>query len=298
MGEIAPAYRSAAYAAALGKLGRVLPLGETGGFVIERSIAGTGWRDLMGPYPLLCCADWHALEAAVAALGTDYVTLTIVTDPFCPLPPEKLAASFPLCRPFHDHHIIDLDAPPAPSRHHRRSLRQAADGIRLEAGSADPGLLEQWVQLYAALVVRKTIGDMRAFDRESLAHQLSVPGAQLVTAWEDDDLLGADLYYADHGVIYAHLSAYSEKGYARSVSYPMMAHAIRYFSGRARYLDLGGAPAGAGQGVAQFKRGWSALTRPSYLCGKVLDPTAFGELCAPLDPAISYFPPYRLGEFG
>lgn len=118
----------------------------------------------------------------------------------------------------------------------------------------------------------------------------------MVTAWEGDSLIGADLYYLDRGVAYAHLSAYAEQGYAQSVSYPMIAAAAEYLAGLAEVIDLGGAPAEGGGGIADFKRGWTSLTRPSHLCGKVCDAGAYAALPAPSGTA--YFPAYRAGEFG
>ncbi len=288
-------YHSGAYAASLAALGRAVPMGETGGFVIERQIAGSGAADMMGPYPLFCCTHWNALVEAVARLGADAVSLTLVIDPFCPLSAVQLAAIFPLCRPFHDHYLIDLGPPPALSRHHQRKLRKAA-AVELRAAPAQESDLDDWARLYEVLVARKKIEDLRKFDRESFRHQLSVPGAHLVSAWEQGEMLGADLYYQDMDRVYAHLSAYSDRGYAQSVSYPMMAHAIEYFRGKAEFIDLGGVPAGAAPGLLEFKAGWTRVTRPSHLCGKVLNPARYAELSKGLAET-AYFPAYRQGDF-
>ena len=134
MTGLACGYRSASYAASLAAWGRAVPLGNTGAFVIEREIAGSAAVDLMGPYPLLSCTHWDALGEALVGLGTVAVTLTLVTDPFCSLSAGQLAAIFPLCRPLHDHYLIDLEAPPALSRHHQRKLRKAGK-VELRAGS-------------------------------------------------------------------------------------------------------------------------------------------------------------------
>jgi hypothetical protein len=291
----ASGYHSAAYAASLAALGRIVPLGKTGGFVIEREIAGSAAVDLMGPYPLFSCTHWDALGEALAGLGADAVSLTLVTDPFCPLSAGQLAAIFPLCRPLHDHYLIDLDAPPALSRHHQRKLR-GAGAVELRAGPAQASDLDDWARLYEVLIARKSIEDLRKFDRESFRHQLSVPGAHLVSAWEQGEMLGADLYYPDRGRVFAHLSAYSDTGYAQSVSYPMMGHAIEYFRGKAEFIDLGGVPAGAASGLSEFKAGWTAVTRPSHLCGKVLNPARYAELCKGLAET-AYFPAYRQSDF-
>jgi hypothetical protein len=288
----AAGYASAAYVRALGQ--DPLPLGATDGHLIRRPI-GT-MHDLAGPYPIFTCPNWSALAEAVEALAPGPVTLTLVADAFCPLAEAGLAAIFPLCRKLHDHWVIDLAVPPTLSRHHAQKLRRAAP-VRIEAGPADPAFGSAWAGLYAHLVDRKDIRDARAFSAESLSAQLSVPGAHLVTAWEGETLLGADLYYLDRGRAFAHLSAYAAEGYARSVSYPMLAAALDYLAPLASALDLGGAPAGpAGQGIAAFKAGWTKLTLPSHLCGKILDPEAYASLAPDADP-LSFFPAYRAGEF-
>jgi len=304
-------YRSAAYAAALGALGQARPLGETGGWVIERSIENCDHTDLMGPYPLFSCADWSALAPAVAALKEpnsaetepDFapLSLTLVSDPFCPLSAGDLSAIFDLCTPLHDHMLIDLAAPLAPSKHHRKKLRRAGPA-RIEAGPADAAMGPAFARLYAGLAEKKGITDLRRFDAGSLTAQLAVPGAHLVTAWEGARLLGADLYYLDGTVASAHLSAYAPEGYARSVSYPMIAAAHAYFAPRARWIDLGGVPAAeagaSGGGVGHFKRGWTDIARPSHLCGAVLNRPAYARLSQERAPGTTWFPAYRAGEFG
>jgi hypothetical protein len=287
-------YASAAYVRALGQV--PVPLGATGGHLIERPIVGTDLTDLTGPYPLFTCGDWSALAPAIAALSPGPVTLTLVIDPFSPFSAEELAAIFPICRKLHDHWVIDITQPLAPSKHHRRKLREYP-APRIEAGPADPTFGPAWAGLYAHLIDKKDIQDARAFSAESLGAQLAVPGAHLVTAWEGATLLGADLYYLDRGRAFAHLSAYAPEGYARSVSYPMLAAAVDYLRPLADVIDLGGAAAGAaGQGMAHFKAGWTGQTRPSQLCGKVLDPAAYARLAPGADPD-GFFPAYRAGEF-
>jgi hypothetical protein len=288
----ATGYASAVYIRALGQI--PLPLGATGGHLVARPFGARS--DLAGPYPIFTCTDWPALAEAVATLPTGPVTLTLVADPFQPLGQAGLAAIFPICRRLHDHWVIDLARPGVPSSHHRKELRRAGP-VRIQFAPADPAFGPAWAGLYANLVARKDIRDARAFSAESLSAQLAVPGAHLVTAWDGETLLGADLYYLDRGRAFAHLSAYAPAGYARSVSYPMLAAAMDYLAPLASVLDLGGAPGGpAGQGIADFKRGWTQHTIPSYLCGKVLDPAAYTALAPDTDPG-GFFPAYRAAEF-
>ncbi len=42
--------------------------GRDGGAPVPAPIGETGLTDLAGPYPMLSCADWGALGAAVAGL--------------------------------------------------------------------------------------------------------------------------------------------------------------------------------------------------------------------------------------
>ena len=68
-----------------------------------------------------------------------------------------------------------------------------------------------------------------------------------------------------------------------------------------KYLDLGGAAGlenAPTDGLSQFKRGWSNATRLVYLCGRVLDPQAYGRICERQGTGdMDYFPAYRAGEF-
>jgi hypothetical protein len=287
-------YSSAAYLTALGQT--PLPLGETGGFVTRRAIGATRQTDLSGAWPIFTCQNWSILAKGIAAIAPGPASLTLVSDPFAPLSQTELAAIFPVCRPLHDHWIVNLSAPSRLSKHHRRALRNATDA-QITAGPASPDLAEGWAAVYAHLVAKKQIRDSRAFSASALAAQLAVPGGHVVSAWDRETLLGVDLYYLDRGRAFAHLSAYSPQGYAVSVSYPMMAAAIDYFAPLAEAIDLGGAPGGsAGPGIAQFKAGWTPLTRPTYLCGKVLDRKAYDRL-APDAESKGWFPAYRAGEF-
>ena len=287
-------YASPAYFAALGQA--PITLGRTGGTLVQRTIGGSDLTDLAGVWPLFSCEDWAEFGPAVADLPTGPVTLTLVPSPFCPLTPTELASIFPICRPLHDHWVIALTAPAQLSKHHRRKLRQTRVPT-IQAGPASEDLAEGWAQLYAHLIEKKHIQDARAFSVQALAAQLVVPGAHVVTAWAEDELLGVDLYYLDRGTAFAHLSAYAPQGYSASVSYPMMAAAMEYFAPIADAINLGGAPGGAsGPGIAHFKSGWTERTLSSFLCGKILDPAAYAVL-APEARAEGWFPAYRAGEY-
>ena len=301
---LALGYRSRRYAEALGMADRLLELPACGGQLLVRPIGATGHADACGTYPVFGCDEPARLAEDVGSLGSELVSVTLVADPLTPWSGAGLDRVFPVLRQLAAHYVIDLGhASFQPSSHHRRKLRKAAQQnteIRIEA---DPATLAvEWSALYAVLIAQVGISGLRRFSAEIFARMLAVPGTVLFTAWDGENLLGADWYFEDGERIYAHLSAYSQAGYARAVSYPMMDAALRHFAGRgARVLDLGGVPLveGGGRGLAQFKQGWSTRTLPCWLCGRVLNPARYAELTAMARPeSADYFPRYRHGEFG
>ena len=264
--------------------------------MIARPISGTEFYDLMGPYPIFCCKNWARLGESLEPLRENYVSVTLVTDPFADLSSKGVATVFDVFRPLHEHYIVELDSDTPPSNHHRRRLRRSGN-VEIRIAKSDPDFLPHWLDLYEVLCARRNISGIRAFTRESFEKQLSVPGGYIISAWNGGALLGADWYFQHDSIVFAHLSAYAEVGYKQAISYPLMNEAIQYFRGRAEFLDLGGAPPGAaGQGTAFFKSGWASATKKSYLCGGILEKTSYAHLCRP-NTETSYFPPYRFGEF-
>ncbi|BCP52227.1 hypothetical protein K32_08440 [Kaistia sp. 32K] len=294
-------YRSLAYASSLATEPEIAALYRSGGYLISRSI-DHGLRDLASAYPLLACRDWRTLREDIEELEGPFVSATIVTDPFAPVDERGLARQFEVVRPLHQHYVIDLDIHAADriGRHHRRKLRSSAPrDYRIEIFSPGSSFVGRWSDLYEGLVARKNITDMRKFSREIFARQIEVPGTSAVSAWLRDELIGADWYFQDGGDVYAHLSAYSDAGYERAISYPLMQAAIEFFRPVAQRLTLGGVPAGeAHAGLAHFKAGWASYTLPTYICGAVLMEEAFQRLNRGVPPtAEGYFPRYRQGEF-
>lgn len=297
-------YRSRRYAESLGMAARLLELPACGGQLLVRAIGGTGASDACGTYPVFSCDRPARLADDIASLGTELVSVTLVADPLTPWDAAALASTFPVMRPLAAHYVIDLDRVDfQPSSHHRRKLRKAAEQnteIRIEPDP--PALAPRWTELYGVLIAQVGITGLRRFSGQIFARMLAVPGTVLFTAWDGETLLGADWYFEDGERVYAHLSAYSQAGYARAVSYPMMDAALRHFATRgARVLDLGGVPTveGGGRGLAHFKEGWATRTLPCWLCGRVLNPARYAELAAPAGPlSVDYFPRYRHGEFG
>lgn len=288
------------YAASLAEWGTPRPLAASGGWVLERAIAGTAARDAMGLYPLFTCGEWDGLGSDLAAVGREWVSLTAVTDPFAPVEEGQLREWFPdVCRPFKEHFVVDLTRPPDEfvHPHHLRNARAAA--VRVDFQVPTPQLLARWVELYANLVARHGITGMTAFSPEAFARQFAVPGLVVQTATCDGACEGMVLWYTMADRAYYHLGAYSEKGYDLKASFALFRAALDHFAAvGVKWLNLGAGAGAAGDGddgLTRFKKGWATGTKTAYLCGRVFDPDRYRELSAGQGGA--YFPAYRAGEF-
>lgn len=294
----APAgYRSEGYMQSFGGIGQVRHLTNSRGNLISRKIPGAELSDFTGAYPLFCCENWDGLRQDVECLDESHVAIALVTDPFLRIEYSKLKKIFPVTRLFNNHYIVDLEKFTLSSRHHQRKLRSLSS-IEINITPSGIEFLPQWMNLYSKLCEKKNINDLRKFSVDIFARQLAVPGGVVLSAWLGDVLLGADWYFQDNSVVYAHLSAYSDLGYKMSVSYPMMSKAIEFFSSRAQLLTLGGVPLSqSGGGLTYFKSGWSSFTAPTFLCGKITNKDAYLDLCVDVPANISYFPAYRHRDF-
>ncbi len=292
------------------EFGRPLRLEASGGWLLQRTVPGTGQSDAMGAYPLFACRHWRSVAADLEKLESSLVSVALVTDPFGDWDEAVLRESFDRVREFKAHFVADLAAPSERivSKHHRYYARRALAEVTVDV-SADPrGALDEWLRLYAQLVTRHGISGMRAFSRASFAAQLGLPGMVLFTARRLGKAVGAHLWLmsglGETAVAYSHLAAFDTAGYELGAAYALHSTAIEYFRGRAAWLDLGagaglGSSVGADDGLTWFKAGWSTGTRPAYLCGRVLSRRLYEELTKERGSAgDSYFPAYRAGEFG
>ena len=296
-------YRHARYAEAFSEFGSPVFLPHCRGWVLRRRVPGSDRDDSTGCYPIFACERWDALCEDVQSLSSDLVSLTIVTDPFATIGPDGLQCCFDTVVPFKEHFIVDLRQRAAQpvSRHHRRYAARGLRALDIELCETPLAFLDDWVALYDVLVRTHRLQGMRAFSRDSFARQLAVPGIVMFRASHERVTVGLHLWYAHDDVAYAHLGATSAEGRAMMASYALYAAAIEWFTSRVRWLSLGGA-AGTSRtdedGLTFFKRGWSTGSRPVYVCGRVLDASAYADLAARGRGGEDYyFPSYRRGEF-
>ncbi|MCV6592322.1 MAG: GNAT family N-acetyltransferase [Silicimonas sp.] len=297
----APGYRSEIYAGSFSASGEIFPLPRSGGWLLERRIPGTDRTDATGLYPLFCCHDWSAIATDLAALDRDWVSLSLVADPLGDYRPEDLAAIFDRVTPYKEHFIADtrIELESFVSKSHRQNARRALRKMNV-AHCPDPlRYLEDWVAAYDVLIGKHDITGTRAFSREVFQKQLATPGMTMFRASHGEETLGLDLWYVDGDVAQGHLAAFTADGYRMAASYATKWTLLNQFrEWGVRWVNFGGLPgvqATGGGGLEHFKRGWSNLTRNSYICGSVLDPDTYGRLSSG-KRATNFFPRYRFGD--
>jgi len=292
------------YAQSLSEFGTPRELPQSRGWILERQIVGTTYRDAIGAYPLFLCQDWLQLHNDLKDIENRLVSLSLVSDPFGDYDPHHLRQCFKdLAIPFKKHFVVDLTIPREKnvSSHHRYYARKSLREVTVDCYNTPMSLLDDWCSLYRNLIVRHRITGLKALSENAFKKQLAVPGIIAFKAQRDDEIVGMQLWYVVNNRAYHHLSAYSDEGYRLRVSYGLMWSALKYFQETGlRWLDLGG---GAGladkeDGLTKFKQGWASDTRTVYFCGRVLNKMLYTQLVEITRTTnTSYFPAYRDGEF-
>jgi hypothetical protein len=222
-------YSHPAYAASLAEFGRPRALPRSGGWLLERPITDTPYRDAMGCYPLFACNDWSKLDLDLEELRGELVSVAIVADPFGEHDPEHLRKCFPtLVTPFKEHLVTDLSRSPESlvAAQHRRKARKALEQLDVQHCEDATVLLNDWIELYANLIQRHGIRGLTAFSADSFKAQLAVPGISMFRATDGDETVGITLWYTDRDVAYYHLGAYSERGYESEASFALFWRAL------------------------------------------------------------------------
>jgi hypothetical protein len=283
-------YSDAGYAESLAEFGtpRILP--RSGGWLLERPVPDGSATDLVGTYPLFCCANWDGLAADLDELEGAAVSVVVVADPLSGVGEPELRRAFrDHVVPFKRHHVRDLDGPAKLPEHHRRHLRRASEAVEAEVCAEPLDHLDDWVRLYAGLAERHGLTGVRAFSPAAFRRQLGLPGMVVLRAERDGETVGMALWLEDAPNAYYHLAAYSPAGYEVSASYALFGAAFDHLRGLGVRLVLLGGGTESDDGLARFKRGWATEERVAYLCGRVLDRAAYTRLAGGSD----WFPAYR-----
>jgi hypothetical protein len=293
------------YAASLAEFGKPRLLPKSGGWILERQIPGFAYSDGISCYPLFACQNWSQLYFDLEDIGSDLVSLAVVTDPFGEYDATNLWRCFKdVVIPFKEHFIFDLhqDVNTCVSHHHRRNARKALQSVQVEVCQNPMQFINEWIDLYSILIRKYSIRGIPAFSRSSFEEQLKVPGIVVLRAVHETITVGMTLWYIKGDVSYYHLGAYNELGYKLGTSFALFWKAIEYFAaGGLRWLSLGAAAGITSKdmdGLTRFKRGWSTETRTAYFCGRIFDRKKYSEIMETIRVSPSdYFPMYRKDEF-
>lgn len=293
------------YAQSLAEFGKPLELPTSGGWLLERPIAGTSFMDGMGCYPLFACRDWSGIEQDLDRVASQLVSVSLVTDPFGNYAQEELLKSFPdLATPYKEHFVIDLrrEAATFVATHHQRNAYKALKNIQVELIKTPLSFLEEWMSLYDHLIARHHIQGISKFSHHAFSIQLTVPGIVAFRAIRNQKTVGMLLWYVRGNTGYYHLGAHSPDGYEVNASFALFWRAIEFFSTCGlHWLSLGagaGAQGDSDDGLTRFKRGWSSSTRTAFLCGRIFDRKKYDQILSLRGLSDTrYFPAYRAGEF-
>lgn len=298
-------YASPAYVESLSEFGIPLSLRRSGGWLLQRKIAGFEHEDAMWPYPIFSCLDWDALREDLNELKDRLVCVSVVTDPFGDYDETLLEQCFgDIVMPFKKHFVVDLSRPLERfvEPHHRRNARKSQEVLEVEKCENAKDHLDEWIELYDTLIERHSIKGIVAFSRYSFAAQLKVPGMVAFRALHEGKTVGMLLWYVQNKIGYYHLGAYSRQGYELGASFALFWTAINDFSSSGlSWLNLGagaGSQNGGQDGLTRFKRGWATGTRAAYFCGRIFDRGKYRRIVESKGiPPTEFFPAYRLGEF-
>ncbi|MDH3442421.1 MAG: GNAT family N-acetyltransferase [Deltaproteobacteria bacterium] len=292
-----------AYAQSLAEFGKPRLLTNCRGWILERPIPQSPYRDGMGLYPLFCCENWAALPADFSNLESELVSISLVTDPFGRFSLPELLKGFTVVKLFKEHYVADLHRSPESyvSPHHRYYSKKSLKKLHVEKCQQPLKHLTEWIELYGNLISRHNITGMRAFSLQCFEGVLEVPGLVMFRATNEERTVGALLLYLHGDFGYVFLSAFTDEGYRLRAAYALRWVAIQELAKDSRWLDMGagaGLATGASDGLTTFKRGWASETKPVYFCGQIFDTGKYNEIVAAKGISrTDYFPAYRVGEF-
>ena len=297
-------YLHPGYAKSLEEFGTPRELPQCRGWILERQIPGLSYRDAMGCYPVFACQDWSQLHVDLEGLKNELVTLSLVADPFGDFDLAYLQRCFDVVIPFKEHFVINLCQPinEIVSEHHHKYARKSLQQVQVEKCQNPIQHLDEWSDLYAALIERHNIDGLRAFSRDAFARQMNIPGVIMFRVLFQGITIGANIFYVQDDVAYGHLSAFNAQGYELGAPYAVKWAAIEYFiDNKLHWLNLGGGSGTSDKdmdGLSWFKKGWANGTRTAYFCGRIFDQNKYSEIMKEKGIVESdYFPPYRKDEF-
>lgn len=158
--------------------------------------------------------------------------------------------------------------------------------------------LDEWCLLYEYLSQRHDFGETHLFSRDYFLALALMKELKAVGVFMGEELVSCYLWFVYGEKAYLHLGGSSAKGYHSGATYLAIDFAVSSFQ-QCQYLDIGGTPDQgklSPEGLNQFKRGFTRNTRKNWICGSIIQPDIYSELCLSrgIDPKIKgFFPAYR-----
>jgi hypothetical protein len=290
------------YAQSLAEFGVPVKLEQSKSWILQRQIAGSEYKDAMGCYPIFSCEDWASLPNDLNTFDEKLVAFSMVSDPFADFDLAELQKTFrDVCYPFKSHYVLDIKNfdKDLISKGHYRNAQRAQKLLTIEKITHPKKYLNKWMELYSSLIVRRKIKGIARFSYNAFKMQFETPGFVIYTAKFINKIVGMVSFYKMNDIVYYHLAAYDEDGYATRASFGIFWQAIHDFAAEGlHYLSLGssaGLDENINDGLTRFKKGWSSETRTAYFCGKIFNKPVYDHLKNKSVQTDPFFPAYRNG---
>lgn len=277
-------------------MGRSVAVPEWGSHVIARPVTGGG-SDIIGCYPLSILNRDSDIAGGLARLRNEgFVSVTLILDDFHRPPINALESTFDFIRPFKNHFIHRGPlANYKPGKDHRYKINRAGRSV-VARPIALAEHIDSWIALYDGLTDRHNLSGMHVFPRRGYEMLAQLPGVHTIGGFVGDEMVSCHIWVMHEGKVHSHLTASSALGYENRAAYAVSDASVKYFA-EAELINFGGGAGlgnDPGDGLMQFKRGFSNDQAQSYLCGAVLDRAAYRALSGREDVVASeYFPAYR-----
>lgn len=160
--------------------------------------------------------------------------------------------------------------------------------------------VKDFLRLYVKTMDRHNASDFYYFTDEYYKNLLEIDGVELYEVKMGESILGSALFIFSEEYVYYHLSANDADAKSFNANYHMLesAFALAKERGKRFFILGGGVGSDNNDSLLAFKRKFSKLTRPFYICGKVYNEEAYVKYVSIWEKQTSenkkYFLKYRL----
>lgn len=297
-----PFYNSGEYCRCLEDFGTPVPLDPTCGFLLGRTIPGTGLADLISSYPVHTLVDAQGLAGSLRSTATGrFVTATIVTDPLSPDTADERGWDF--AKPWKTHLVLDTEKPGAclfPDKVRYYAKRSSSRfGFRVEfRRDGKQELLPDWLRLWELLTERHLLKGLKALSARYFERLFALEQPVLAILSDDEGVHSIHVWITQGELAWSHLHASDARAYECSANYMLYSEELEWLAGIGCRRCLLGSASGSGgeDGLFRFKKQFSNSSAENHLLGLIIDRAAYSELTGSPVHDGGYFPAYRRGE--